>query len=128
LLRFELELHVPLPDSAGRLSLLKNLLKTETHGLSEKDLEELTQKVEGYSGADIRALCTEAAFGPIRDLAKTNSDINSIDPNCVRPITAADFVAAMYQVRPSVSTDDLKQYEEWNVKYGSFPYGEKLDQ
>lgn len=45
----------------------------------------------GYSGADVRALCTEAAMGPIRSCA----DIRTMDANDVRPIKLEDFVAAL---------------------------------
>jgi SpoVK/Ycf46/Vps4 family AAA+-type ATPase len=113
-------LYVPLPDYAGRSALLQNLLKKEEHELSLEDIESLTRKIEGYSGADIRALCTEAAFGPIRDLTSGSMDIKSINPSAVRPISAKDFEIAMFQVRPSVSQNDLQQYEDWNKLYGSF--------
>lgn len=78
----------------------------------------------GYSGADIRALCTEAAFGPIRDLTSNSLDIHNLDCSQVRPINLTDFHAAMFQVRSSVSSEDLAQYQDWNKRYGSFPYGE----
>ncbi len=121
-----LELYVPLPDFAGRISLLRNLLRKEEHNLSDEELNALTEKICGYSGADIRALCTEAAFGPIRDLTCNSNDISLIDPSAVRPISIEDFYKAMSQVRPSVSSNDLAQYEDWNNIYGSFPI-EKSD-
>lgn len=49
----------------------------------------------GYSGADVRALCTEAAMGPIRSC----TDIRTMDADAVRPINLDDFVAALRGVR-----------------------------
>lgn len=70
----------------------------------------------GYSGADLSALCREAAYGPIRSLP----NIEHIDSSLVRPIIYADFIAATAQVRASVSQQDLRMYVEWNRQYGSF--------
>lgn len=37
----------------------------------------------------------------------------------IQPITVEDFVNAMRQIRPSVSTNDIQQYVQWNALYGS---------
>lgn len=71
----------------------------------------------GYSGADITALCTEASYGPIRDL----TDIAAVQYDQVRPISFDDFEAALSVVRASVSQTDLGQYQAWNDQFGSFP-------
>ena len=47
----------------------------------------------GYSGADMKNLCNEAAFGPVRS-APNILDINVED---VRPIQVEDFESALYQ-------------------------------
>ena len=71
----------------------------------------------GYSGADLTALCREAAYGPIRSLP----DITAIESSNVRPISFEDFKDATAQIRASVSEEDLHQYLEWNERFGSFP-------
>lgn len=38
----------------------------------------------------------------------------------VRPIALVDFEEALTQVRASVSQADLRQYVDWNEKFGSF--------
>jgi fidgetin-like protein 1 len=70
----------------------------------------------GYSGADLRALCTEAAYGPIRSF----SDIATLESSQVRAIGVRDFEDSLKHVRPSVSPADLVQYVKWNDTYGSF--------
>lgn len=59
-------LYIPLPDVSARRALLSHLLSAENHALQQQDVEVIVTRSEGYSGADVRALCTEAAFGPIR--------------------------------------------------------------
>lgn len=57
----------------------------------------------GYSGADVRALCTEAAMGPIR----TCDDIRTMDADAVRPINLDDFTAALRGVSMLVAISTL---------------------
>jgi ATP-dependent 26S proteasome regulatory subunit len=111
-------LYIPLPDDAARGTLIRNLLRHEHHNLTDEHIASVVRSTRGYSGADLRALCTEAAFGPVRSV----SDLRSVSPGAaLRPISFQDFVAALKQVRASVSQDDLEQYREWNRLYGSFP-------
>lgn len=74
-------------------------------------------------GADLRALCTEAAFGPLRSVV----DISSLSQSAVRPISMTDFLNGLKQVRASVSTGDLAQYVKWNSAYGSFNVEESMN-
>jgi SpoVK/Ycf46/Vps4 family AAA+-type ATPase len=67
-------LYIPLPDSAARRTLVQRLMSSQPHTLDDKDLDEVCAATEGYSGADMKALCTEAAMGPIRGI----KDIRSI--------------------------------------------------
>ncbi|ACV24570.1 CDC48 family AAA ATPase [Methanocaldococcus fervens] len=56
---------VPVPDEKARLDIFK--IHTRGMNLAEDvDLEELAKKTEGYTGADIEALCREAAMLAVR--------------------------------------------------------------
>jgi len=115
-------LYIPLPSYAGRLQLVNRLISKERHSLSEEDLARISTETKGYSGADIKALATEAAFGPIRELTMAGEvKIGQVQETSVRPISVADFTSALRQVRPSVSPNDLDQYLDWNTSFGSFP-------
>ena len=59
-------LYIPLPEKSAREGLVRNLLRNEKHSLGDEEIEKLSVLTLGYSGSDMRALCTEAAFGPIR--------------------------------------------------------------
>ena len=57
---------VPVPDEKARLDIFK--IHTRGMNLAEDvSLEELAKKTEGYTGADIEALCREAAMLAVRE-------------------------------------------------------------
>ncbi|KAJ2887901.1 Fidgetin-like protein 1 [Coemansia asiatica] len=112
--RFPKRLFVPLPDKAGRRTIVSNLLKAQVHSLDDVHLDSICGRTEGYSGADMDTLCREAAYGPIRSIA----DITAVSVDDVRPINVADFEYALTQVRPSVSAKDLEIHIEFNRLYG----------
>ncbi|CAN0505052.1 unnamed protein product, partial [Ectocarpus sp. 12 AP-2014] len=81
--RFVKRLYVPLPDESGRRQLMNILLKTSINSLTAEDVETVVEGTEGFSGADLHALCTEAAMGPVRDLG---SNICSVKVSDVPPM------------------------------------------
>ncbi len=63
--RFDKVIEIPLPDLRGRYEIFK--IHTRRMPLDETvDLIELAKKTEGATGADIRAICTEAGLRAIR--------------------------------------------------------------
>jgi ATP-dependent metalloprotease FtsH len=63
--RFDRIVKVDLPDSAGRLSILK--IHTQGKPLAEDvDLESLARESYGFSGAHLESLTNEAAIGALR--------------------------------------------------------------
>ena len=62
--RFDRIVEIPLPDEAGRLSILR--VHTKNTPLSSQiDLEEIATKTDGFSGAEIKALVVEAGVSAI---------------------------------------------------------------
>ncbi|KAI8809970.1 fidgetin-like protein 1-like protein [Cladochytrium replicatum] len=113
--RFRKKLYIPLPEPAARHSIVNNLLKKQTHSLTDEQVAEIVHSTHGYSGSDMDGLVREAALGPIRDIR----DIRSINAADVRPVTFDDFVDALTQVRASVSEKDLEVYLRFDSEYGS---------
>ncbi|KAM3961838.1 fidgetin-like protein 1 [Aphomia sociella] len=109
-------LYIPLPDVDARELIIRNLLENENSDLTQQHVSEIARLTDGYSGADMKSLCSEAAMGPIRSVPL--SQIISINREKVRPVCVQDFVNALQRVRPSVSPDDLGQYVKWNNTYG----------
>jgi len=63
--RFDRVIEVPLPGLRGRYDIFK--IHTRKMKLSENvDLMELAKLTEGATGADIKAICTEAGYNAIR--------------------------------------------------------------
>ena len=63
-------LYIPLPDTLARRSIIRNLLAKTRYQMTDEEVEGVCQMTEGFSGADMAALCREAALGPIRSLQK----------------------------------------------------------
>lgn len=64
--RFVKRLYIPLPDAEARLALVTLLLRKNSHALAQGEIQAVVDRTVGFSGADIKALCTEAAMGPVR--------------------------------------------------------------
>ncbi len=62
--RFDRVIEVPLPDFRGRVEIFK--IHTRRMKLRNVDMEELARRTEGASGADIKAICTEAGYFALR--------------------------------------------------------------
>ena len=75
----------------------------------------LTCVLPGFSGSDITSLAKDAAMGPLRNLGEA---LLHTPMEHIRPIRFADFEASLYAIRPSVSRDGLKEYEEWAKNFG----------
>ena len=122
--RFVKRLYIPLPDVAGRRQLLTQLLSTRggavRHCLTEQDLECLSVRTAGFSGADIKSLCTEAAMCPVREVALSSGSLSRVTAAAVPAINMIHFEEALSSVAPSVSAGDLEKYVQWNGLYGSY--------
>uniref|UniRef100_A0A3P8UP21 ATPase family AAA domain-containing protein 2 n=3 Tax=Cynoglossus semilaevis TaxID=244447 RepID=A0A3P8UP21_CYNSE len=64
--RFDREFLFNLPDKKARKHILEIHTREWNPKLSEPFVEELAEKCVGYCGADIKALCTEAALAALR--------------------------------------------------------------
>ncbi|XP_077724346.1 katanin p60 ATPase-containing subunit A-like 1 isoform X2 [Canis aureus] len=108
-------------DAKGRTELLKiNLREVELD--PDIQLEDIAEKIEGYSGADITNVCRDASLMAMR------RRINGLGPEEIRalskeelqmPVTKGDFELALKKIAKSVSAADLEKYEKWMVEFGS---------
>ena len=102
--RFDRLIYVPPPDEKARLEIFK--IHTRRMPLAEDvDLERLAKITQGYSGADIEAVCREAAMNAMR------RDIN------VEKVTWADFEAALKKVGPSITPEIEKWYRDFAQRF-----------
>lgn len=110
-------LYVPLPELEARAQIIRNLMKAERHDLTNEDIYDIATLADGYSGADMTNLCTEASMGPIRSIPF--DELEAISKEDVRKVTSEDFKEALNAVRPSVSQKDLMVYLDWDRTYGT---------
>lgn len=98
--------------------MLQNLLKRdEGINIEDKQIHCIGESTDGFSGADIKALCQEASMFPMREIEI--SQLEKVSASAVRPTNFNDFLMALENVRASVSQNDLQQYIDWNQTYGS---------
>ncbi|MGC9146802.1 MAG: CDC48 family AAA ATPase [Infirmifilum sp.] len=96
--RFDRLIYVPPPDEKARLEIFK--VHTKRMPLAEDvDLAELAKRTEGYTGADIAAVCREAAISALREAGKPTK------------VTMKYFLKALESVKPSVTKEDLEKYK-----------------
>ena len=76
---------------------------------------QLTLSCLGFSGSDITSLAKDAAMGPLRNLGEA---LLYTPMDQIRPIQFKDFEASLVNIRPSVSKEGLKAFEEWAQNFG----------
>ncbi|KAM9616812.1 ATPase family AAA domain-containing protein 2B isoform 6-T7 [Morphnus guianensis] len=101
--RFDREFLFNLPDQKARKHILQIHTRDWNPKLSDPFLGELAEKCVGYCGADIKALCTEAALIALRrrypqiyvSSQKLQLDVSSV------VLSAQDFYHAMQNIVPA---------------------------
>lgn len=116
--RLAKRMFIPLPNADGRKAILKNLLKSVPNVVGDKELEEIVRKSKGYSGSDMKNLCTEASMVPLRDIG----DISNLVVDEIPPVGLEHFIVALDGIRSSVSQADIQQLLLWNKDFGSFQF------
>ncbi|KAJ4312271.1 hypothetical protein N0V94_007537 [Neodidymelliopsis sp. IMI 364377] len=113
--RFVRRQYIPLPEDFVRKQQVKTLLSHQKHDLSDKDLDRLVSLTDGFSGSDITALAKDAAMGPLRSLGES---LLTMTMDEIRPMRFQDFQASLRTIRPSVSKQGLKEFEDWAREFG----------
>jgi transitional endoplasmic reticulum ATPase len=96
--RFDRIILAPVPDEKTRAEIFN--VHTKPMPLKNVKIEQLAQKTEGYVGADIEAVCREAAILALRKNIKA------------AVITMKDFEEALQVVRPSATKEIEKEYKD----------------
>src|SRR5918996_804558 len=101
--RFDREIEIGVPNVEGRLEILQ--IHTRGMPLSEDiNLQELAARLHGYTGADIKALCREAAMKALRRcLPEIELEGERISPDILESmmITDHDFKEGMKEIIPT---------------------------
>jgi vacuolar protein-sorting-associated protein 4 len=146
--RFEKRVYIPLPDAPARRTLFKLSIGSTPNNLSDRNLSDLAEATEGYSGADISIMVRDALYQPIRiaqqatHFKKIKDDKNAHgfsyepcspgEPGAVEmslfdietdqlhanDVTFSHFERALASVKPSVGKEDLQKFEDWTQQFG----------
>jgi transitional endoplasmic reticulum ATPase len=138
--RFDREIAISIPDQRGRLEILH----IHTRGMplgQDVDLGKMSQITHGFVGADLEALCREAAMNALRKIMPSiDFQLDEIPYETLLrlEVTMNDFNEALKDVEPSAirevfvevpnvrwedigGLDDVKQklveVVEWPIKY-----------
>ncbi|RLG21618.1 AAA family ATPase [Candidatus Micrarchaeota archaeon] len=102
--RFDRHIVIGIPDFDTR----KEIFKVHTKRMplaKDVDIERLAKETENYSGADIEAVCREAAYNALRE------DMNA------KKVYMKHFEKALKEVKPSLSEKNNLRYQEFKSKY-----------
>ncbi|KAL7420143.1 TAT-binding protein-like protein 7, AAA ATPase [Cryptotrichosporon argae] len=101
--RFDREFYFPLPNIDARRKIIGINTRSWDPALDDEVLDRLAVLTKGYGGADLRALCTEAALNAIQrrypQIYRT-SDRLLLEPKSIR-VLLKDFMAAVKKIVPS---------------------------
>lgn len=100
--RFDTQIYVGLPDLDARIFLIQKEFKTVQ--LKDFDSNYLTDKLNGYNGADIVSTCRKIKQLAYRRAIKSG-EFEAIDMN--------DVEEALHELRPSLSDYDAKRFEDF---------------
>ncbi|MEI7827475.1 MAG: CDC48 family AAA ATPase [Euryarchaeota archaeon] len=136
--RFDREIIISVPDRNAR----EEILNIHTRGMpldENVDINKLADVTHGFVGADLAALCREAAMNAIRTIMPDVVD-EVLSPEIIlgMEVTMDDFLDALREIRPSTIREvfvetpdvrwedvgalekvkqDLKQAIEWPLEY-----------
>src|SRR6476469_6728965 len=115
--RFDRILYVPPPDRESRLQILK--IHTKKKPLAEDvNIEDLADKTDGYTGADIASLSSAAVMLSLREHIKKYPDPKEAEKhNQDLKISMKHFEDAMKKIRP-LSKKEIDMYKNVATKFG----------
>jgi len=107
--RFDRLIYIKLPDLETRKKIFEVHLRNRPIA-DDVDIDELASRTEGYSGADIAAVCNEAVMSAIREYIATHPDVEQ-EEKIECKIKKKHFEEALKKIKP-LPKSRLEQYEK----------------
>ena len=108
--KFDKKIYIPLPNLKTRELLIRKYF-TEKNTITDEQYEYLSQKTEGFSVSDLIMLNKQVCSIVIQKIM-INHKPEEITENI--PIIFDYYLEALQQIKPSLTQDDIKQYEKFN--------------
>ena len=113
--RFDKVIYVPPPDTKSREEILKIHLKGKFVS-DDIDIEGISRKTKGFSGADIANLIREASSLGLEKALETGKP---------QPITNEDIYRILDEIKPSVTKKMIESYDKLRTDYERKRRGKK---
>jgi len=115
--RFDREIEIGVPDRAGRVEILQ--IHTRNMPIAEDvNLESMADRMHGFVGADISALCKEAAMRALRRYLPDMASEDEIPKEVIDKmlVVGSDFEDALKEIEPSSMREVLVEvpHVTWN--------------
>ncbi len=94
---------------------IKKIITQNKCNITDEQFLQIAKMCNNYSNSDLKELCREAAYEPLRELNSTSLQ----RVNELRPIVFEDFTKAVRKVRGTLTKDILRQLEQWNEDFGA---------
>jgi SpoVK/Ycf46/Vps4 family AAA+-type ATPase len=93
--------YIPLPDVEARKQILKHYLgdRLDASAGMQQAVATCAEATDGYSGADLRLLCKEAAMNPLRGLLKELEGGAKVGQSFCRSVVDTRFLAPLSLAR-----------------------------
>lgn len=143
--RFERKVYIPLPDLEARKSFFECNIDKKSSELTENQINELSKKTIGFTGADLSVLIRSASMIPIKKtlnaqyfhmkgdkLCPCNSDesgafkikLNEMSDEQIKILDVQlvnenDFIECLKKMNPSISSIELSKFDQWTKEFCS---------
>ncbi|CAB9515951.1 Proteasome-activating nucleotidase [Seminavis robusta] len=130
--RFPRRILVDLPDLQTRKEILEVTL-AENRLAPDVNLTAIAERLQGYTGSDLKEVCREAVVQISHEQAKlldqgpSSNDALQGSSQRLRPVNMDDFENALAKLKRSVSEKgrELARVWEWNDEYGEIKQDKK---
>jgi transitional endoplasmic reticulum ATPase len=114
--RLDRHVHVPVPDEEAREAIFR--VHTRNKPLADDvDLGELARRTDGYVGADVEAVCREAAMAATREFVESVPKEQMGESVGNVRISREHFETALEEVGPSVTDSVRENYDRIEERF-----------
>jgi SpoVK/Ycf46/Vps4 family AAA+-type ATPase len=107
---------IPPFNEDERFIYLKHVFKNNENCITEGEFKIISSMTNGYSNSDLKELCREAAYEPIREI----TDLKELENlGKLRELCYNDLFKAIKNVRGTLGPKVLDELNEWNKEYGA---------
>ena len=109
--RFTEKIFIGAPEEQERKEIFK-VHTRQVNAILDADLDKLAKATDGFSGADIQALCKDVARNVLLELSRTNNP---------RKIKTEDFIRAIEEGKKEGRYNSIKEWLDISKRYGKTP-------